>query len=174
MPLYYITGSAGSGKSSVQQELKRRGFSAYDSDDPEIGSAHDNQSNKPVAIPPVNQRSPEWFAQHNWKIYPDAINRLRNESRDKVIFLCGSAANEYELLQMFDESFYLDIDDVTLQSRIKNRDGNDYGKSEDELQVILDKHQSAKRKFEESGAKIINAAQPLKRVVDEILEEINR
>src|SRR5437660_1029900 len=72
MPLYYITGIAGSGKSTVLSELKRRGYEAYDVD--EAGPATAKWYNDttgfvhPKSSVKKEDRTPDFLANHSWKV----------------------------------------------------------------------------------------------------------
>jgi dephospho-CoA kinase len=172
MPLVYITGSAGSGKSTIQKELRQHGFEAYDEDDPEIGSAHEKVSGMAVAVPPAGKRTPEWFAAHEWRVYQDALDRLVRQSKDKLVFLCGNAATEQQLIQLFDEIIFLDIDERTMRERLASRIGNDYGTSEAEVRTIRQRNTEYRELHKKMRSHFIDASQPLDNVVSAILTHV--
>jgi dephospho-CoA kinase len=169
MPLIYITGVSGSGKSTVQNAMQKLGYTAYDVDDHTISGVFDNSTGIKVAMPPVEQRSPEWFAAHSWLIMPTAIEKLKAESKNRLIFLCGAARNDKDFWPLFDTVIYLDVNESTLRERIAERKDNDYGKSAHELQSILDWHKVASDRYKLLGTHIIDANQPLNSVVNKIL-----
>lgn len=170
MSFIYITGSAGSGKTTIQNELLRLGYEAHDEDDPDIGSAHNKSSNKAVAVPPVDQRTPEWFSAHEWRVFPEALDKLKARSRDKLIFMCGNVATKQELKDVYDTVIFLSIDEPTLRKRVAYREGNDFGKTEYEVQMILERDKAARALHEQRGSVIVDASQPIETVVTEILE----
>ncbi|MEI7522645.1 MAG: AAA family ATPase [Candidatus Saccharibacteria bacterium] len=167
MPLIYITGIAGSGKSTVQKELKRRGHNSYDVDEPGIGAAHDQQGNI-VKVPDVAERSPDWFDTHSWRMVDGAIEKLQAKAKTGLVFLCG-ATTINENTGVFDRTIRLDIDEATLRKRLAQRKENDFGQSEHELQRILDFHKAATDKYKNQDADIIDATQPLDKVIEDIL-----
>ncbi len=171
MPLIDITGIAGSGKTTVQKELKRRGYDAHDVDDPEIGGAYNNKTNERVKIPDISERTPDWWAAHSWRIHSGIIEELKIMSADKLIFLCGRASNDLEKAHLFDKLICLDIDDETIRHRLTTRQNdNDYGKSEHELNQILERHQAFVRNCKKHGAKMVDATQPIDQVIEDIVK----
>jgi dephospho-CoA kinase len=169
MALIYITGVSGCGKSTVQEALKRLGYTAYDVDDTALSGVFDNKTGERITMPPVNQRSPEWFATHSWLIIPEAIKRLKSESIHRLVFLCGAARNDKDFWQLFDTVIWLDVSESTLRQRITERKDNDYGKSESELESILKWHKKATASYKKLGAHIIDANKSLDTVVGQIL-----
>lgn len=173
--LIYITGIPGSGKSTVCNELKRRGYAAYDTDNDAIAFFYNDVSGELVKrlVPPAD-RSPEWRARYSWKAKRETVERLvTGAERDGVLFLCGVTANDVdELWDLFSEVFALVISDgQMLRKRIADRDEDGYGKNPHELASLLDWQPTAAAQYEELGAILVDASQPLGKVVDAILAQ---
>lgn len=173
MPLIYITGVSGSGKSAVQQRLSDCGYAAYDADDNEISGVYELASGQLIKMPPVDQRTPEWFTNHSWRIKPGAIEKLKTNARNQVVFLCGAARNDKDYWDLFDVAICLDVSESTLRLRIANRRDNDYGKSEHELQQILEWHKKATSNYRLRGALVIDADRSLNQVISAILHVLD-
>ena len=62
MPLVYVTGSPGVGKSTIDQSLREQGLESYDIDTPRFGGPYSIDSGESVTIPPVEARSDDWFS----------------------------------------------------------------------------------------------------------------
>lgn len=169
MALIYITGAPGSGKSSLQTELESRGYETHDLDDSSLGGPHNIATNQLVTIPPANQRTPEWFTEHEWRIYTDAVQKLKNQATDKDIYICGVAASDGEILPIFDKIFYLDIDDTTLKNRLSSRSKNDYGQNDFEVSEILQRKYDLDSKYSKIDVTHIDASQPLDIVTADII-----
>ncbi len=172
MPLIYITGPAGSGKSMIRDELRRRQYEAHDEDDPGIGAAFNKRTGEMVKIPSIENRTPKWFLDHEWRMFPATISNLRRRSGHKPVFLCGNTATEEEL-KVFDKIIFLDVDEQTLRTRIASRENNDFGQSEYEIQMILDKNKKLKKTLK-NKAVFIKANQSLDSLVFEIIEILSR
>ncbi len=175
MPLIYVTGIAGAGKSTVQKELTDRGYEAYDLDDPTISGAFNNETGEFESnIPDIDERTEEWRDSHSWRTIPGVIDNLKREASNKVIFLCGIAENDPIWVEGADEIVCLDIDERTLRHRIITRKNNDFGKSLNEMERLLKWHKTATQKYRKKGATVIDATQPVDIVVDKIIDFLNR
>lgn len=170
MSFVYITGSAGAGKTTIQNELLHLGYEAHDEDDSSVGSAHNKISNQAVPVPPVDQRTPKWFEEHEWRVFPEALDRLKARSKDKLIFLCGNVATEQQLKELFDIVIFLNLDEQTMRERLFTRNGNDFGKSEVEVQMILKRDAVYKVLHKKNKSIIIDATQPLDAVLSKVLK----
>lgn len=170
----YVTGGAGSGKSAVAAELRRRGIDAFDEDDPQVGSAHDRLTGRPVRVPPANARSPEWFAQHEWRLRDGVLDHLRRRSLDGLVVLCGSVFSLSAAVEEFDRVLVPDVEEQVLRQRIIARVGNDYGKTTDELNRILDRHRALSNASRREDVVTIDATLPLPEVADDVVEAARR
>lgn len=173
MPLYYITGVSGSGKSTVLAELQRRGFEAYDVDDTlarwrniQTGYIHPKSSVKKA------QRTAEFLQKHHWIVPRPEIELLAQQAAEKPIFVGGAIGNESELRDLFTVVFSLYIDNETIAHRLKTRTTNDWGKQPHELQLTLSHAAATYEKHNRLGDVILDGTQPTEKIVDEILAHI--
>lgn len=170
MSLVFITGIPGAGKSAVSQELKSRGCRTYGTDEDQLAGWYDKDTQQPVSMPSRKVwATPEWRERHNWHIDRAKVETLAAEAHADTIFICGTAANEAEVWDLFSKVVYLLIDEATLRYRLSNRTDNPFGKELRELEAILGWLRNAEADYTRFGAKIIDASRPLKQVVDEIL-----
>jgi broad-specificity NMP kinase len=173
MALIYVTGAPGSGKTTLQKELSARGYETRDIDNSGLGGPYNKASGQQVVIPPADQRSPEWFAAHEWRVHPQAFTALKEEASGKDIILCGVAGSDSEILHVFDEILYLYLDDDTLIQRLQSRTDNDYGKNDFELSEILDRKHGLDAKYSDMKVIHIDATKSLRDVADTILAHVN-
>lgn len=174
MALYYVTGVPGAGKSTIQHELSRRGYTAFDLDDRRFGGPCNKETGEAATMPPIDQRTPEWFDAHEWRISRSAIETLRQDSINKVVYLCGIATTDNLVWDLFDKIIYLKIDESTLRGRIATRDDNDFGKTEHELERILVRYHEAEATIEGRGAIAIDANGSLDDVITKIIAKTER
>ena len=156
---YLVEGLSGAGKSSVYEELIRRGYRAISTDrawkyhpDPVTG-LRDGAS---------RYDAPKWD-EHK------AISELES-LEPEVLFVCGSSRNRDRFLPYFTEIFILRIDDDTMRRRLQERTNNDFGKQPEEIDLMLRLNRSDAKP---AGAIEIDATQPLHQVVDELLRFAN-
>ena len=176
MPLIYITGMSGSGKSSVLRDLDALGYETHGVD--ELGYADwvDRQTGEIIPFPEDEQSVSihDWYKKHRWVLSVDRISQLKKQTDtdDKLVFLGGIAEGEETVWQYFDKVFLLSIDELTIRERITNRQGNDFGKAPEEMAEILDTLSRYETKCQRLGAIQIDATRPLNVVVNEIIEKI--
>jgi len=168
MSLFYITGISGVGKSTVKDELLRKGYKAYESD---AFAEFYNKKTEKVAEKPkkLGDRTKDWYELHEWKIPRAKIESLENKSENDLVFLCGVTANEKDYWDLFSKVFCLTTDKNTLSARIKNRKNNDFGKSPEEFEMIMGWHKTNNKYYAKLGAVIIDNSRPISKVVEEIL-----
>jgi broad-specificity NMP kinase len=171
MPLFLLTGSAGTGKTTICQKLREKGYEAYDTDNDglskwqniETGYIHPKSSVKDV------ERTPEFLKVHAWNIPRQDIEELHDKSTEKIIFLCGVLDNLTDVRDLFDGVFALFVDDETLKHRLDTRTSGDWGKQEHELEHTLENHHIVYDRYRELGAKVIDATKPIDLVVEDIV-----
>ena len=113
---HLVQGVSGAGKSSVYDELIRRGYKAVSTD-----------------------RAWKAAGGSDWD-EAKAVRELERPDPD-VLFVCGGGGERF--LSYFATVFELRIDDDTLRRRLAERTNNDYGKHPDELAHMLDLNRRA-------------------------------
>jgi hypothetical protein len=118
MPLIYVTGISGAGKTSVLGELRDRGYESYGVDEDGFGRWLDPRSGEVVTFPVDDEAVDrhEWYADHVWALDVDKIAELKRHS-DRCaapVFLCGVAAGDREAWPYFDVVCALVIDEATI------------------------------------------------------------
>ena len=151
---YLIEGVSGTGKSSVCQELRRRGYDVVDGDkelayqgDPETGEKTEGHT-------------------HQLHIWNEAkVRKIASDHTKSVTYFCGGSRNFSRFLDVFDRIYILDVDEATLNDRLDSRDG--WGKEKSERELVLRLHES-KEDLPQDGIEI-DATEPLSKVVDKII-----
>ncbi len=142
---YLVEGLSGAGKSSVYDELIRRGYKAISTD-------------RAWKRPGPTHGDWRWDQQK-------AVSELESPEPE-VLFVCGSSGNRDRFLSYFTKVFNLRIDDETMRRRLQERTNNDYGKQPEELELMLRLNRSDEKP---AGAIDVDATRPLGQVVDEVL-----
>lgn len=160
---YLIDGVSGVGKTSVCHELRRRGYTAYNGDRDLRRGKNDANGDPLEKFPSAEMR----HANNHWDV--DKVRQLAADPSAEVAFFCGGTRNFKEFIDVFDKVFILDVDAETLNYRLDTRENDDWGKSKEERDLILRLH--ATKEDLPKGAIVIDAIQPLVKVVDEILRQ---
>lgn len=167
MSFIYIKGTPGSGKSTIRKELESLGYEAHDADDKDMGGPYNNATNERVTYP--DSPSEEWFAAHSYRLIPEAVKELQRRAAGKTIFLCGTAHNEDDVWDEFDQVLFLDADEQTIKGRLATRTNSDYGKAPHEVAEIMQKYQLDQQKKLRPGVIPVDATMPVQGVVQAIL-----
>ncbi len=172
MPLVYVTGISASGKSTVLEELRKRGCVAYGVDEDRYGRWLDRRTGEEHQLP-EDRRSLDlhkWIAEHDWVVDVRRVAVLRDQSKrkDEIVYLCGVASGDAEVWEYFDLVCALVVDDDTIRERVGRRT-NVFGKRPGELAQILEWNVGYAETYGRFGAVIIDATQPVAAVVDAIV-----
>ena len=104
---FLVEGVSGTGKTSVCDELQRRGFHAIHGDrelayqgDPKTGEPLDGSTHE----------------HHIWRV--DAVRALVADTSAEVTFFCGGSRNSGAFIDLFDDVFVLEVDLDTLTRRL--------------------------------------------------------
>jgi dephospho-CoA kinase len=169
MPLIYITGSSGAGKSTVRTELQKLGYEAHDTDEDGFSGWVNNQTKLAVKFPRASTRPQGWLEEHAYMLSAEKVNELVKRARNKKVFLCGIPANDIDFFEVFDRIIFLEIDKGTMLSRIKNRENNSFGQSKDSQALILKWFDAIRERYQKAGAVFIDASKSISDVTQEVI-----
>lgn len=113
-----ITGMSGTGKSTLLRELESRGYTAVDVDEPGRGLTF-----------------PRAGGELAWNVR--AIRTLLSQTTASPLFVAGCSDEQVELYAEFDYIVLLSAPPETLRERLASRTGNNYGKSQEQLDAVL-------------------------------------
>ncbi|WP_062111388.1 AAA family ATPase [Aureimonas sp. AU40] len=153
---YLIEGVSGTGKTSVCEELKRRGFHAIHGDR-ELAYQGDPETGEP--LPGSKHKN------HIWDL--EKLGSLVSDRSQPITFFCGGSRNFSKFIHLFDGIFVLDVDLGTLNRRLAARPADELGGTPGEREMIARLHAS-KEDLPENAIPI-DATLPLAEVVDRIL-----
>jgi gluconate kinase len=153
---YLVEGVSGTGKTSVCEELRRRGFHAINGDT-DLAYQGDPETGEPTDVPS------HWH--HIWHV--DRVRALVADQSERLTFFCGGSRNFSKFEDLFDGVFVLKIDLKTLNRRLDERTEDEFGAEQSERDLIVRLHRT-KEDTPENGI-LIDATAPLAHVVDEIL-----
>ena len=160
---YLIDGVSCAGKTTVCDELQRRGYHAIQSDR-ELAYWGDPKTGEPVTGCAQEHRT--WM----WNV--EKVSALVADQTHAATFFCGGSRNADRFIDLFDGVFVLEIDLETLNRRLAARPADAWGGSASEGASFA-RLQHATKEGLPTNASIIDATAPLARIVDTILEQAN-
>lgn len=176
MPLIYITGISGSGKSTVMERLKNLGYEVHGIDEEGYADWVNRKTGQIDEFPHEDKNLDlhTWYAEHYWVSSEPRIKQLADEvtAAGKLVFLCGNAGSDHKVLDYFGKVIVLRVDNDTLRHRLATRTTNDYGKHEDELREVLAWHEGLYDKYQRAGATLVDATRSVDEVVGTILASV--
>jgi broad-specificity NMP kinase len=158
---YLIEGLSGTGKTSVCDELQRRGYRAIHGDR-ELAYQGDPETGEPT--------SGLAHEHHIWRV--DEVKALVADQADAVTFFCGGSRNFSKFIGLFDGVFVLEVDLDTLNRRLDERPDDEWGRGGPTERERIERWHRTKEDVPKNGV-VIDATAPIARVVDEILRHID-
>ncbi len=143
-----LTGMSGTGKSTLIQELRRRGYPAHDADD---GFA-------------------EPRADGRWAWRTALVVNLLDRAPDGLLFFAGCSEEQANL--PFDYRVLLTAPRSVLVGRLRTRTNNSYGRDELELAQILTDLDEVEPLLRRSADLILSATAPTAQLADSLLDRI--
>ncbi len=161
---YLIDGVSCAGKTTVCDELQRRGYHAIHGDE-ELAYWGDLNTGEPVDGSSDEHRA--WI----WDV--EKVRTLVADQNHAATFFCGGSRNSNRFIGLFDKVFVLEIDLDTLNRRLAARPENEWGGTASEGESFARLQHETKDGLPKNAI-IIDATAPLSSVVDTILENANR
>jgi len=154
---FLVEGVSGTGKTSVCEELQRRGYQTIHGDrelacqgDPETGAPMDSLTHE----------------HHIWHV--DKVKALVANEDEAVTFFCGGSRNFAKFIDLFDGVFVLDVDIDTLNRRLDERPDSEWGGGKPVAREVVARLHRTKEDIPQNGI-LIDATAPITHVVDEIV-----
>ena len=157
---YLIDGVSCAGKTTVCDELQRRGYHAIHGDRELAYWGH------PKTGEPVTGCA---GAQRTWMWNVATVSALVADHTHAATFFCGGSRNADRFIDLFDGVFVLAIDLETLNRRLAARPEDAWGGSAREGESFA-RLQHATKEGLPTNAIIIDATAPLSSIVDTILD----
>ena len=144
-----VTGMSGTGKSTALAELRRRGFDVVDTDEPGWTEWSDVDGG------------------YLWR--EDRITELLARDRATTLFVSGTVSNQGRFYSRFDAVVLLSAPADVLLGRIASRTTNEYGKTDEERELILGHLAEVEPLLRATCTHEIDASRPIDEVVAELV-----
>jgi len=156
---YLIEGVSCSGKTTVCNELERRGYHVIHGDR-DLAYWGDPATGEPL----------QSTAYEHWIWDVDKVRALVADKSRAVSFLCGGSRNFDHFIELLDGVFVLEIDVDTLERRLALRTEDDWGGPASDGASNARRQHATKDGVPENAI-TIDATSPIEKVVDAILEQ---
>jgi AAA domain len=144
-----LTGMSGTGKSTLVQELRRRGHRAYDADDDGFSE-------------------PRTHGRWGWRA--DLVADLLDEHTGRLLFFAGCSEEQIDL--PFDYRVLLTVPRSVLIDRLRTRSGKSYGRSAAELSQVLGDLAEVEPLIRRSADLVLTTTAPPSLVADRLLTHV--
>jgi AAA domain len=144
-----LTGMSGTGKSALVQELRRRGYAAYDADDDGFSEPRED-------------------GRWGWRL--DAVSELLAAADDRLLFFAGCSEEQIEL--RFDYRVLLTAPTIVLIGRLRTRTSNSYGRDPGERARVLADLAEVEPMLRRSADLVITTTFPVREIADLLLRRI--
>jgi len=145
---------SGTGKSSALAELRLRGFETVDTDEPGWT---------------------EWSEEEDGYVWrEDRISELLARDRESPLVVSGTVSNQGRFYREFDAVVLLSAPAEVLLDRLAARTTNDYGKSAEERDLILEHVAEIEPLLRATCTHELDASRPLAEVVDDLARIASR
>lgn len=156
-----ITGMSATGKSTVVDELARRGYHAVDVDEPgwsEYGY--------------VDAQQGDGDAEMEWLWCEPEMDGLLDTEEGDVLFIAGCAANQGKFYARLDHIVLLTVSEAVTTHRLATRTNNQFGKTPEELDKVLADKAMFEARLRQGADTEIDTDAPLDAVVEKVLDAI--
>lgn len=161
----------GTGKTTIIENLKRRGLFAFDIEEIE-GLCYWRNKTTFKRTHYHSGVSKDWINEHEWVSDIDKLKEIINNHNGLVI-TGGIVENQNEFLPLFNNFFLLQCKENTLIRRLKERIRKDeYGKTTIEQEMILNSYRKFEKNLIDRGAITINTGSSLDEITNKILSII--
>lgn len=170
MPTYLINGPSGTGKTSVGNELKKRGYSVFDTDE-SFGYYANLETEEVVEFPGENVTE-EWYSKYGWIWDRVKVEKVLSNKTD-TIFFCGGSLNESIYYPKFTSIIRLVVTPEVLVQRIQSRKGDEHTNNPAFIERMVKFLETARADAEKLGWIVVDtSSKTAKASVDEILSRL--
>ncbi len=169
MKKIFITGISGTGKTTIAEELKKRGYHAISIDETAgLCSWRNRKTNEKFVGDAILNK--EFTDTHKW-ICDIELLKEHMGTDSKTVFVLGMASNREEIADLFDKVLLLQCKPETFLRRLNTRTNNSHGRDESIQNHMLEWYEAFESKMLKNGAVSINTDRPINEVVDEVIKQ---
>lgn len=168
----FITGVAGSGKSSISKELNKLGYKAYDIEELE-GMFKMIRRDTGEDFEDYNNADIEKVKNADWICDKNKLKELLQKQNDGIMFYCGVASYNDKMIPFFDQTILLKASPEVVRKRLNNREGtDDMGNTAENREWVLSWKDWWENQMVEQGAIVVDADGSSTEVAQKIIEMV--
>ncbi len=168
--VFLINGPSTSGKTTIGNELVKRGYEVINTDDA-FGYYANIKTEQPVEFPGY-EVSEDWYEVNGWLWDKKKVEAVFGAASG-VLFFCGGALNESAYYPRFSKVFRLHVNPDALEARLAERGEDPHTTNPLFKQRMLDMIERAEEDAKSLNQVLIDTSdRDLETTVDEILEHI--
>ena len=165
----FVTGLAGSGKSTICQKLGEMGYKSYDIEkikglfkmvDKETGEViegYDNDDLKKVK-------------KGKWICDKEKLQEIMNSEKSEIAFYCGNASNYDDIISLFNKVVLLLVSPEVMGQRLSTRKRGGFGRTKEVQDWVMTWKDWWENDIRERGVITINADGSLEKIAKEVIE----
>lgn len=166
----FITGIAGSGKSTISRELRFAGQEACDIESDEFGLFMFIRKDTGERFVDYDNADMEKVASASWVCDTEKLKVLLAQQKKEYAFYCGIASNNKELMPLFTMSILLRADPQILSVRLSVREGtDDFANTPEGREALLNQKDEFEQEMIAEGAHVVDANPEPTEVVSKIV-----
>lgn len=170
MTAYLINGPSGTGKTSIGNELEKRGYTVVNTD--EALGYYANLATEEAVEFPGDDVTELWYSKNGWIWDKKKFNKLLSESTD-ITFFCGGSLNEPAFYPQFSNVVRLVVSPDVLVQRIQSRKGDKNTNNPYFIKLMLDALKTARADAEKLGWVVVDTShKSVKTSTDETLTRL--
>lgn len=163
-----ITGMQGSGKSHLAKAFAKAGYNAVDADTIDDLSAWYDASGQCVSFDATGNQ--EWLDTHRYLWNREVLQAYLSARRPLVV--CGASANTMEMLDLFDEVYYLKVPAEIIATRLTAHDReNSFGATPEQRAAVVARVQGSDELMKAFSVTILDGTKAPEALMADILEE---
>lgn len=169
----FVTGAAGSGKSTVCRELLALGYVAIDIEDDRYGLFSFVRKDTGEPFMDYDNTDMAKVKNASWVCKTDKLRELMQAQSAELVFYCGIASNNLELMPLFNASILLQATPGILNGRLLVREGtDDFANTAAGRQELLRWKGGFEDKMIANGMIAVNADPDVRAVAEAILASV--
>lgn len=169
----FITGMAGTGKTTIGKAIAERGYQTIDVDTvPGLCAWTHNVTKEKEEGANLDDVSNDFMDTHEYECDMQMLKGMMQDSDDHV-FVFGCVGDNSDFLPLFDKVFLLQCSPQVMVSRLNNRDTNSLGKTKEVQDRILKWGIIFDDLMLKAGATPINTEQDVDGSIEQIFNQIS-